>query len=214
MDPVTKKAVFAGATGVKAAQFFKDLIYTYKVTPVADLAGTYDDAVLNAFLNGKIAMAWGFGSYWIAQLEAKGFVKGCFPPSPDATETKAGVALLPGCPTFVNSWNASIYSLSENKDLAWKFINVMLKAENLRNYADAGLPIRASEWNGPAMQTPFYKLWKSSLATGHPMPPTAHYGELADTVAAALQDILVSNQDIQTALGKAQDDYNGKYAGN
>jgi len=213
-DPVTKKAIFANATGVKAANFFKDLVNTWKVTPVADEAGTYDDAILNAFVNGKVAMAWGYGSYWIPALEQHGMVKGAFPPTADATEINAGVALLPGCPTFVNSWDVSIYSLSQNKELAWKFINLMLQPENLRGYGDAGLPIRASEWNGPGMQTPFYKLWKQSIATGHPMPSTAHYGELADTVAAALQSILVSNQDPQATLQKAQDDWNAKYAGN
>jgi multiple sugar transport system substrate-binding protein len=213
-DPVTKKASFASPAGIKAAQFFRDLVYTYKVTPSSDLAGTYDDAILTSFLNGRIAMGWGFGSYWIAQLEAKGMVKGCFPATASGVEVNAGVALLPGCPTFTNAWNASIYSLSENKDLAWKFINIMLKAENLRNYADAGLPIRASEWNKPEMKTPFYKVWKDSIATGHPMPATAHYGELSDTVAAALQNILVSNEGIETTLTKAQDEYNAKYAGN
>ncbi len=213
-DPVTKKAIFASSAGVKAAQFFKDLLYTYKVTPVSDLAGTYDDAILTSFLNGKIAMAWGLGSYWIASLESKGFIKGCFPATAAATEINAGIALLPGSPTFTNSWDVSIYKNSANKDLAWKFVNTMLKAENLRNYADAGLPIRASEWDKPEMKTAFYKVWKDSIATGHPMPATAHYGELADTVAAALQNVLVSNEDPKAALSKAQDEYNAKYAGN
>lgn len=213
-DPVTKKAIFANASGVKAAQFFRDLMYTWKVTPTSDLAGTYDDAILNAFVNGKVAMSWGLGSYWIQALESKGFIKGCFPPSVNAKELKAGIALLPGSPTFTNSWNVSIYSQSQHKELAWKFINVMLRAKNLRTYGDAGLPIRASEWNKPEMKTPFYKVWKDSIATGHSMPATAHYGELSDTVAAVLQNILVSNADIQSALTKAQDDYNAKYAGN
>ena len=37
---------------------------------------------------------------------------------------------------------------------------------------------------------------------GRPMPPTPYYPELADTVAAALQEILSTQADITTTLQK------------
>jgi multiple sugar transport system substrate-binding protein len=214
-DAKTKKASFASASGVKAAQFCKDLIKKYKVTPETVVTGTYDSAIRDAFVNGEIGIAWGMGSYWINILEEKGFAKGVFPPSPEGRADKVGIALLPFTKgaTFNNSWDVSVYSKSEHKDLAWKFIQTMIKAQNIIGYPDAGLPIRASLWDTPAMKTPFYKAWKQSVSTGRPMPPTAHYGELADTVAAALQQILVQDGDIADTLKKAQDNYNAQYGG-
>jgi len=214
-DAKTKKASFASPAGVKAAQFCKDLITKYQITPETAVTGTYDGAILDAFVNEKIGISWGLGSYWISAVQDKGFASGVFPPSPEGRADKMGISLLPFTKgaTFNNSWDVSIYSESEHKDLAWKFIQTMIKAENIIGYPDAGLPLRASLWTTPAMKTPFYNSWKQAVSTGRPMPPTAHYGELADTVAAALQQILVQDSDIADTLKKAQDTYNAQYGG-
>lgn len=214
-DPATKKAVFASPAGVKAAESLRDLVTKYKVTPLADMAGTYNDAVLNAFINEKVAMAWGWGSYWIQPLEAKGWIHGCFPPTAGCTATKAGIVAVPTSihANFDNSWDISIYSRSQHKQAAWDFIQLALDPQRLLNYPDAGLPIRNSLWKGAAFQTPFYQLWHAAVAAGRPMPSTAHYGQLADTVAAAVQKIVTSNADPSATLQAAQDQYNQQYAG-
>ena len=214
-DPQTKRASFADQAGIKSAQFARDLIHKYKVTPAASVTGTYDEVIFRDFLDGRIAMAWGWGSYWIQPLEEKGWIKGLFPPTAGGKVGVADVALTPTGPQaqFTNAWFISIYKLSKNKDAAWKFVDTMLKPEYLWDFPDAGLPIRASLWDTPEMQTPFYKVWKEAVEKGRPMPPTAHYGELADTVAAALQEILVKDADAAETLKKAQDEYNAQYGG-
>ncbi len=214
-DPATKRAVFASDAGVKAAQFLRDLVTKYHVTPQADVAGDTNDAILNPFLNGQVAMAWGWGNYQIEPLEAKGFTKGLFPPTADGQEVKVGITPLPtnGGAAFDNSWNVSIYSLSQHQQEAFNFIVQMLDAKRLTTFPDAGLPIRKSLWADTALQTPFYKTWQTAAAQGRPMPPTAHYGNLADAVAAALQQIVTSNADPATVLKQAQDQYNAQYAG-
>ncbi len=214
-DPQSKKASFADQAGVRAAQFAYDLVNKYKVTPKGSVSGDYGDVINRDFLDEKLAMADGWGSYWIQALEDKGWIKGLFPPTAGGKVVVADVALTPTTPhaQFTNAWFVSIYQKSKNKDAAWKFVNTMLRPENLINFPDAGLPIRASLWNTPGMQTPFYKVWQEAVENGRPMPPTAHYGELADTVAAALQEILIKDVDIAQTLKKAQDEYNAQYGG-
>lgn len=214
-DPETKRATFADKAGVEAAQFARDIIYTHKITPKWSVSGTYDDVIFRNFLDEKLAMAWGWGSYWISALEDHGWIKGLFPPTADGKPTVADIALTPTEPQaqFTNAWFVSIYKLSQHKDAAWKFVEFMLQPEYLVDYPDAGLPARASLWDTPELQTPFYKVWQQAVAKGRPMPPTAHYGEVADTVAAALQEILVNNTDIEDTLQEAEDEYNAQYAG-
>lgn len=214
-DPATKQATFADEAGVKAVQFLRELIYEHEVVPRAYLAGTYPDATANAFVKGDVAMSWGFGSYWIAMMQREGFVTGVFPPTPDVQETGGFVGPNPTTlgSNFTNAWNISISSRSAQKDLAWEFINIMLEPERLLRFPDAGLPIRASAWQRPEYQTSFYRVWQDAIERGRGMPPTAHYGELADTVAAALQEILARNADIESTLRRFQDEYNAEYSG-
>jgi ABC-type glycerol-3-phosphate transport system substrate-binding protein len=113
---------------------------------------------------------------------------------------------------FTNSWCLSIHKLSKHPEAAWKLLNTILKPENLRTYPDAGLPGRLSAWEAPEYKSDFYALWLEAAKNGRPMPPTPAYPELADTVAAALQEILANKVDIKTTLQKFEGEWNAKYA--
>lgn len=214
-NPETKKANFASQAGVKAARFLYDLVYTHKVTPRWAVSGTYDDVILRNFLNGRYAMASGWGSYWIGPLEDKGWIEGLFPPTPQGKAKTADVFVAPTKPhaQFTNAWCLSIHKLSEHPDESFKLLEFIAKPEHLWDYPDAGLPALLSLWDKPEMQTDFYRKWLSAAKQGKPMPYTAHYGELADTVAACLQEILAQKAPIEQTLKKFQDEYNTKYAG-
>ena len=214
-DPETKKATFASEAGISAAQFLFDLISTHKVTPEWSISGIYDDVIMMSFLNEKLAQAEGWGSYWIGPLEEKGWVEGVFPPTP---EGKATIADVYPTPTkyraqFTNSWNVSIHALSEHPAESWKFIETMIRPELLIDYPDAGLPALLSLWERPEFKTPFYQKWLEAARSGRPMPLTAHYGDLADTVAACLQEIFATKAPIAETLKKFEDEYNSKFAG-
>ncbi|NQS89478.1 extracellular solute-binding protein [Patescibacteria group bacterium] len=214
-DPDTKRASFASEAGVKAAKFVYDLMNTYKVTPEWAISGTYDDVGLVNFLAGKYAMFGGFGSYWIGPLEDKGWVTGIFPPKPWG---KAKVADIFVCATkphaqFTNTWSLSINKLSKHPDESFKLIDFIVTPKRLVNYPDAGLPTLLSLWEKPEYQTDFYREWFEAAKHGRSMPYTAHYGDLADTVAACLQEILIKKVPIEAMLKKFEDEYNAKYAG-
>ncbi|GAK55397.1 hypothetical protein U27_02230 [Candidatus Vecturithrix granuli] len=212
-DANTQKAIFASEAGVKAAQWLYDLVYTHKVTPKYSVTGTYDNVILNDFLEGKTAMAWGFGSYWITKLEQQGFVQGIYPATPEGKAIKADVFVIPDIHQFTNAWLISVHALSQNVDASMKFIEYFLQPERLYTFPDAGLPIRLSLWDKPEFQTPFYKTWLEAAKTGRSMPGTGYYGELADTVSAALQEILANQAPIAETLKKFEDEYNNQYAG-
>ena len=212
-DAKAKKAAFASEAGVKAAQWLYDLIYKHKVTPKYSVSGTYDDRILKDFLDGKLAISWGYGSYWISMLEEKGLVKGLYPATPEGKVLTGDVFSIPNLPIFTNAWCISVHALSKNPDAAMKFIEYLLKADRLSTYPDAGLPARLAAWNKPEFQTPFYKTWLETAKAGRGMPPAGYYGELSDAVAAAIQEILTKQVPIAETLKKFQDEFNAQYGG-
>lgn len=214
-DEQTKQAVFASEAGIKAARFIYDLIYVHQVTPKWVVSGTYDDVISRNFLNGKFAMAWGWGSYWIQILEEKGWIEGLFPPTIKGKAKIADVFVIPtnGSAQFTNAWTISIHSLSTHPQKSFEFIQMIVKPEILIRFPDAGLPARKSEWMRPEYLTPFYQTWYRAAQAGKSMPFTAYYMDLADVVASALQEILVTQAPIPETLKKFQDEYNARFAG-
>lgn len=206
-------ATFASEAGIEAAQFLFDLIHTHKVTPRWAVGGNYDEVVLNGLLDGRFAMTWGYGSYWIPALEDSGMVKGCWPASDACSSVNAGVFVTPTEPRaqFSNAWTVSIHSLSRNPDEAARYIETMLRPGTIENFADAGLPARRSAWEQSAYQSDFFGEWFEAAQNGRSMPPTSNYGELADSVAVALSEILLQGAPIEATLQRAQDDFNATY---
>jgi len=215
-DPKTRKATLTGDASLKATQWLYDLVYTHKVTPPYAYAADADYGVLilTNFIDGKIAQGMGFGSYWIGAIQDKGMLNKCFPATAECTPGKAGVMVQPTSvkAQFTNAWCLSIHKLSKNADMAWKLLETILRPENLATYPDAGLPARLSTWAKPEYSSAFYQTWLEAAKNGRPMPPTPYYPELADTVAAALQEILANQADIPTTLKKFEDEWNNKFA--
>ncbi len=168
------------------------------------------------FVNGEVAQAMGFGSYWIANMEDVGMVEGCFPASPDCKIISGNVMIQPSSvgAQFANSWNLSIHSLSEHPEMAWKLIEVALRPENLAVFPDAGLPARLSMWGAPEYSSDFWQTWREAAQQGRPMPATAFYPELADTAAVAIQEALAGDRDdIPAVLERFEQEWNNQYAG-
>jgi len=215
-DTENMKADFASEAGIKTTELIWDLLNKYKVVPPTAIVNSNYDTLFNGSVNDKAAIIFGWGSYWIGGLQEKGYVKGVCPPTVDAELTKVGFEDYPTTSKsgFANSWSLSIYKNSENKDLAWKFINCALNADKLKSYPDAGLPIRKSAWDSPEYQTEYYNKYFSAIEKAKPMPRTPYYGELADVVFAALQNCVNADRgDIPEILAKAQKEFNTKFAG-
>ncbi|MEX2536634.1 MAG: extracellular solute-binding protein [Trueperaceae bacterium] len=214
-DSETGEATFASEAGVEAAQFLYDLIHTYEVTPPWVVGGNYDAVVLNGLLDGQFAMTWGYGSYWIAALEDAGMASGCWPATVDCASSTASVFVTPtdGKAQFSNAWTVSVHSLSEQQDEAARYLETLLREGTLEEFADAGLPARSATWERDEYDSDFYSAWFEAAQNGRSMPPTIHYGELADTITVALSEILLQEAPIEETLGRAEDGFNAAYGG-
>jgi len=213
-DETTGRAVFASEAGVKAVEFLYDLMHKHKVCPTWCATGTYDDNILEPFLNGRMAMAWGWGSYWIEILEQKGWIQGLFPPTPGGKAVVADVFVTPTIPQaqFTNAWLLSVHAISKHPQEAADLLDFLVQPEQLIDFPDAGLPARRSMWDRPEYQTEFYRRWRRAAEKGRSMPATPHYNELADGIAAAIQEILLQDTDVTETLKRAEDEYNARFA--
>ena len=216
-DPATGKATLTSEASIKAVQWLYDAIYTHKISPTYCFApdADYNNLIDNNFIAGKVGQSMGFGSYWIGAIQQAGMLDGCFPATADCKPGSAGVMVQPGDAKaqFTNSWCLSVHSLSKAQDAAWKLLQIVMKPENLKTYPDAGLPGRLTAWAAPEYSSDFYKTWLEAAKNGRPMPPTPYYPELADTVSAALQEVLSKQADIPSTMKKYEDEWNAKYAG-
>jgi ABC-type glycerol-3-phosphate transport system substrate-binding protein len=217
-DATTKKATLTNDASIKAAQWLYDCVKTWKITPpyAYDPTATYDDLILTKFTQGKSAQGMGYGSYWIGGVQAANMYDKCFPATADCKPTVANVMVQPGAARaqFTNSWCLSIHKLSTAPEQAFKLLMTIMQPDNLKTYPDAGLPGRLTAWDAPEYSSDFYKTWLDAAKNGRPMPPTAYYAELADAVAASMQEILSKDADIAATMKKTEDEWNAKYAGN
>jgi ABC-type glycerol-3-phosphate transport system substrate-binding protein len=216
-DATAKKATLTGEPSVKAAQWLYDCVKTWKITPpyAYDPTATYDDLIFTKFTQGKVAQGMGYGSYWIGGVQAAGMYENCFPATADCKVGTAGVMVQPGAAKaqFTNAWCLSLHKLSTVPDAAFKLLMTVMEPENLKTYPDAGLPGRLSAWEAPEYSSAFYQTWLDAAKNGKPMPPTPYYAELADAVAAAMQEILSTDADIAATMQKTEEEWNAKYAG-
>jgi ABC-type glycerol-3-phosphate transport system substrate-binding protein len=211
-DDVSRQAIFASSAGVKAVQFLSDLVNVHKVTPEYMVSGGYND-ILTGFVNGEFAMIDGFGNYWFNSLQQEGLATGLNPPSAAANSEKVGLLIAPANSSrYVNYWTFGISESCKEKEAAAKLLYFILKEEHLEKYV-GGLPPRQSMLNKPAYQTPLYKTMAEAAALGRQMPATPNYMHLADAVAAAVQEVVMTKGDAGAILTRYQDEYNNRYGG-
>jgi multiple sugar transport system substrate-binding protein len=216
-DTQAKEAALTSDAVVEAVNWLRAMVHEHKVVPASSYAPTaaYDDVTMKQFLSGTGAAAWGFGNYWIQALEEAKLIKGCYPASAGCRPDQVDVMPTPtrGQAQFTNAWMISIGAQSKQPEMAWKLIETMLRPELLREYPDAGLPARQSEYQQPAYSSEFYQRWREIAEHGRGMPPTPYYSQLADTVAAALQEIIGKTGDVKKTLGRYEDEWNKQHGG-
>ena len=201
---------------VKAVEWLWDAVNDTEIIPpfAAAADADYQTLVRDALINGDVGQSTGFGSYWIAFLEEAGLTEGCFPATAEcvATGVTPMVSPNPGGAQFANAWDLSIHSLSENPDMAWKLIEIMMRPENITTFPDAGLPPYLSIYDGEAYSSDYWQVWRDMAVNGRGVPQTPFYPELADAVQVAIQEAIAGDRAaIPDILAAAQDEFVAAY---
>jgi maltose-binding protein MalE len=68
-------------------------------------------------------------------------------------------------------------------------------------------------FNKSEYKTPLYAKFAEAAAVGRQMPATPYYMNLADSVAAAVQELVSSNGNAREILNRHQTEFNNRYGG-
>jgi multiple sugar transport system substrate-binding protein len=201
------KAVFNSPAGVKAVQWFVDLVKVQKVMPPDIVNLTYDER-LQGFMAGKYAMIIeGLHRYQTTQT------------SP-ITKGKVGLSYIPSwdtnrpAPTPVTGWDIGIGANSKQKGAAWKFVAHALSYESqLVNAKIADqVPARRSVAKDPFFQTANateMKFVLDYLAAGsREFPKAKNLDRLIDLFNQAINESIINGVPVKEALDRATAKYN------
>lgn len=208
----------ASDASVQAVEWLWDAVNEHEVIPpfAAAADADYDSLVRDALIDGIVGQATGFGSYWIAFVEEAGLTEGCFPATAEceAPGVTPMVSPNPGGAGFANAWDLSIHANSDNPDMAWELIEVMMRPENITQYPDAGLPPWLSIYDSEAYSSDYWQAWREAAENGRGVPQTPFYTELADAIYVAIQEAMTADRDdIPGILQRAEDEFVAAYLG-
>lgn len=190
---------YNGTEGVKALQFFRQLIDA-NVKPITiDFEKEFADKNYAVMLGGS----------WLP---------GYFPnlTKQDFEDRIGMIPMFPvpiqGTPnaTIMGGWLLSIPETSRHKELAWELITIMLKPEILSPVlAKYGyLPTQMSIGEGPysaALRNsiPYYDELINMMLSGHSRPNIPEYPQIADHVRQAIDDVYSGTKTPKEALNDA-----------
>jgi len=189
-DGTTVKGYFDSPENRQALQYYSDLHNKYKVAPA--------EAMTSHFEAGKTAM-WITGPWMVSGVWPANF--------PDFMDKWGAMPLPHGVAAASNSgsWNLAITSQSENKELAWKVIQVITGKEGMAIYCNetGNLPARKSVIDNFDMSSSPYNIISEQLKeTARNRPVTPVY----PAVSMALWECynaIAFGEDVDTAMAEA-----------
>lgn len=130
-----------------------------------------DFAVRDMFVKGKIAMYW-WGPWEFSAIE------------PNMDMKDVGFSIMPKgkvkSGSSMGGWMFGIGSGAKNKEAAWKFVEYMIKPENMAIVTGA-LPADRRALKYPPFNTKKYEIFNEQLKTAeYPAPPTPVYPQIAE----------------------------------
>ena len=188
---VDGQAAFDRPGGVRAAQFYRDLI-TAGVMPLDVLAASPDDND-RGVASGAYAMGV-VGSWFYNYTREVGV------DTVEAFNAAFGVSVIPGpdgspSPAGAGGWTVTIPAQSEHRDLAWEFISIAMNRENQRTWAisRAYVPVRRSLAEDTAFteSIPFYPVIEQTLPIARTRPAIPEYPQVSAAIQTALQSIML-----------------------
>jgi len=104
-------------------------------------------------------------------------------------------------PISTTSWAWVVSRESKNKEAAWKFIDFITSMPS-RNLIETGDTIPRAGWSTTegAKSIPQSEFWEEMLQYSQPLANYIQYSEVSELIKVAMQEILISNEDIRETL--------------
>ena len=191
--------IYNNTEGVKALEFFKQLV-DVGVKPITiDFEEEFVDRKYAVMLGGS----WLPGSF--------------LPDTKTSIEEQVGmIPMLPvpykntSTATIMGGWLLSIPNTSENKDLAWELIKIMLKPEILSpmlakyGYLPTQIPIGQGPYSAELRKSiPYYNELISLIPFGHERPNVPEYPLIADHIREAIDAVYSGSKEPKQSLDYA-----------
>ncbi|ASJ01465.1 ABC transporter substrate-binding protein [Thermococcus gorgonarius] len=193
------KPTFASDAGVKALQYWVDLVYKDKVAKLSEPNAGYK---LDDFFAGRVAMTIN-GPWNYPVLKEQGWLD------------KTGVMLMPydkRIATNIGGENLFIFKTTpEREQAAWEFAKFVMSPEFQVTWAlkTGYLPVCKSALEDPEYkkfleENPFIKIYVENLQYGKARPPVPQYPDMSAAIGEAIEAALLQKKDPATALKEAQ----------
>lgn len=209
------KAMWSTESGIKAMQLQSDMIKVHNITPASVVNSNVDD-ILRDFAAGKYAMILMTLVRATALQEAatfdKNLIKFMLIPSFDGKAPS---------PSRVGAWCIGVWSKSQNKEAAGKFLEYMFNKESDKLWVTLGgqIPLRKStiETCKDFLADPLnyhLSIGAKGIATASYFEPTNFKtGGYVIDINKAVQEIIINNKPIQEALADAEKAFNERNFG-
>lgn len=187
VDIDARRAVFNGPEGVAAMEYYVDLVRQGLASRAT--AEYNQDQADAAFINGNVAMAF-MGPWNIADIEIENpsLNYGIVPPP-------AGPA---GRAAFSGGSNLAILRQSPNQEAAKKWIQFLLRDENLVDYTKnltKMLPATLSAFEDPYYEQGVWQTFKTTLGFARAYPPLATWGTIENAIVGEFRNVLAAYVD-------------------
>jgi multiple sugar transport system substrate-binding protein len=198
------KAAFNSPAGVRALQFYVDLVNRYKVTP-KDVITQDSSSVEQSLLSGKFGILLSqSGSGYGNDKDVKSIAQ---------FKNKIGNGVLPLCPsckpaTGSGGWLLTINSASKYKDVAWDYITLVTDGTNAVpfNQAQATVPVRESivkKYKNGLPGYPYFEVVAATYPHTHFRPWVPSYTKFVPYIYTAIEKAVAGQATAKEALDDA-----------
>lgn len=191
--------IYNNTEGVKALEFFKQLV-DVGVKPITiDFEKEFVDRKYAVMLGGS----WLPGNFLPLTKRSLEEQVGMIPMLPVPYKNTSTATIMGG-------WLLSIPNTSENKDLAWELIMIMLKPEILSpmlakyGYLPTQIPIGQGPYSAELQKSiPYYNELISLIPFGHERPNVPEYPLIADHIREAIDAVYSGSKEPKQSLDYA-----------
>ncbi|MCD6385001.1 ABC transporter substrate-binding protein [Candidatus Sumerlaeota bacterium] len=187
---------------VKAVQFMKDLIHTYKVSPPNTFTEMKEEEVRMFFENGNALFERNWPYAWKLHESEQSPVKG-----------KVGITVLPKAEggrhsAALGGWHIGISRYSDNQEQAWELVRFILSYDVQKKLAlNLGWnPGRKDIYDDPEVKQkiPHVGVLKRAFQNTVARPPVPSYTQLSEIIQKYVNSAIAGKIPPSTALQQAQ----------